>query len=86
MGYCYICDGVRYLEMITNQPSWSGPFSLVVTSTNYGRGGLGSVPAVGTSGVTLSFVLHIIFHKYCYIIFVEYDVTITRGLGRCICS
>jgi hypothetical protein len=44
--------------MITNQLSWFGPFGLVVTSTGYGAGGPGSSPAVGTCGVTLSFLLH----------------------------
>jgi hypothetical protein len=54
----FYCDGVRYLRMITNQPSWSGPFGLVVTCMGYGAGGPGSVPAVGTCGVALSFLLH----------------------------
>jgi hypothetical protein len=51
------CDGVRYIKMITNQPSWSGLFGLVVTSTGYGAGGPSSSLAVGTCGVTLSFLL-----------------------------
>jgi pimeloyl-ACP methyl ester carboxylesterase len=34
-------DEVRYIGMITNQPSWSGPFGLVVTSTGHGAGGFG---------------------------------------------
>jgi hypothetical protein len=44
--------------MITNQLSWSGPFGLVVTLTGYGAGGPGSSLAMGTCGVTLSFLLH----------------------------
>ena len=43
--------------MITNQPNWSGSFGLVVTSTGYGADVPDSVPAVGTSGVTLPFLL-----------------------------
>jgi hypothetical protein len=39
--------------MITNQPSWSGHFGLVVTTAGYGAGGPGSVPAMGMCGVTL---------------------------------
>jgi hypothetical protein len=39
---------------VTNQFSWSGSFRLGVTSTVYGAGGPGSVPAVGMCGVTLS--------------------------------
>jgi hypothetical protein len=53
--------GSRYIRMITNQPSWSGPFGLVVTSTDYGAGGPGSSPAVGTCGVALSFLLQCVF-------------------------
>jgi hypothetical protein len=44
--------------MFTNQPSWSGPFGLVVTSTGYGAGGPGSSPTVGTCGAALSYLLH----------------------------
>jgi hypothetical protein len=47
-----------YTGMIINQPSWSGSFGLVVTLTGDGVGGLGSIPAVGMCGVTLSFLLH----------------------------
>jgi hypothetical protein len=58
------CDEVRYIGMFTNQPSWSGPFDLMVTSTGYGAGGpAGLSPAVGTYGVTLSFLLQLFINQ-----------------------